>query len=102
MVHKVFSLHLIKRPICTCEYLVTEPSANKSLLKKLIFWLHVGQLVINLNPVKCAWRYQEHSMASSKGALISLTFPVIISMPIQPPTIYQQEQKRQHSSCVSG
>lgn len=91
MVHKVFSLHLIKRPICTCECLVTK--ANKSLLEKLIFSLHIGQLLINLNSVKSARRYQELLMASSKGALISLTFPVIISMPGQPPTIYQQEQK---------
>lgn len=55
--------------------------------------LHVGQPLINLNPVKSAWRYQDLSMTSSKGALISLTFPVIISMPTQPPTIYQQRTK---------
>lgn len=32
-------------------------------------------------------------MPSSKAALISLTFPVIISMPIQPPTITSENKR---------
>ncbi len=73
--------------------LLPNPLQIKATLIKLIFLRHIGQMLINLNSVKSAWRYQELSMASSKGALISLTFPVIISMPIQPPTIHQREQK---------
>lgn len=98
MARKVFSSHLIKRPICTREHLVTKAAANKSLLRKKkkvdIFLPHIGQLLINLNSVKSAWRHQELSMASSKGALISLTFPVIISMPSTNLTQFTSKNKR--------
>lgn len=53
MVHKVFPFYLTKRPMARVDA-VTKASANKSLLYKFTSLLHVGQLLINLNPVKFA------------------------------------------------